>query len=227
MSPKNKDTNKTIANEPVEKIKNSTEKLKNQTEKTMKEKTENMQKRVEKVEAETHEQTKKVKESSKKAKHQAEERIDSLKEEFGDISELGRDPDFWEGMQENATESAKIIGEEAKEFAGKVAAYSEKIFGAIREKAEDVFGYGAGLTKDAVNYAQELSEKYRDRLEISKLNEEKKRTASQLGMFIYLAYKNNDNKVPRQTFAQKKVKSALKELEELDEKIIHLSDENE
>jgi hypothetical protein len=162
--------------------------------------------------------------SASKAKEESKKRVDSAKERFEDISETATDQHFWDDVQENISEGAKVIGEETRDFAEKVAAYSEKIFGIIREKASDAYQYSADLTKDAVNYAQQVGEKYRDRYEVNKLNEEKKKTASQLGMNIYLAYKNNDNRVPVQTFNQKKIKAALKELEELDKQILDFSE---
>ncbi|MGC9343670.1 MAG: hypothetical protein ACP5E3_13280 [Bacteroidales bacterium] len=168
---------------------------------------------------------KKAEATASKVKNESKERVDSAKERLEDISETSKDPRFWDDVQDNISEGAKVLNEEAKEFAEKVASYSEKIFGIVKDKASDAYHYSADLTKEAVNYAQKLGEKYRDRYEVNKLNEEKKKTASQLGMNIYLAYKNNDNRVPVQTFRQKKIKSALKELEELDKQIIDYSEE--
>lgn len=165
--------------------------------------------------------------AASKVKDEPRERVDSAKERFEDISETAANQHFWDDVQENITEGAKVISEETRDFAEKVAAYSEKIFGIIREKASDAYQYGADLTEDAVNYAQKLGEKYRDRYEVNKLNEEKKKIASQLGMNIYLAYKNNDNRVPVQTFRQKKIKAALKDLEELDKQILDFSEKEE
>lgn len=167
---------------------------------------------------------KKAQTAASKVKKETKEKVVSAKEKVEDISEPGTDPKFWDDVQENISEGAKVLNEEARDFAEKVASYSEKIFGIVKDKASDAYQYSADLTKDAVNYAQKLGEKYRDRYEINKLNEEKKKTASQLGMNIYLAYKNNDNRVPVQTFRQKKIKSALKELEELDKQIIDHSE---
>jgi len=183
---------------------------------------------IKKIHQETEEVTQKAKQKVKSTAHEVNEKagdkVTSAKEKVKDISEAAANAGFWEDVQENISEGAKVLNEEAKEFAEKVGSYSERIFGAIREKAADALNYGTNLTKDAVNYAQTLAEKYRDQAEISKLNEEKKKASSQLGMNIYLAYKNNDNRVPVQTFRQKKIKSLLKELEELDKKILDLTE---
>lgn len=162
--------------------------------------------------------------ATSKVKKEAKVKADTVKEKAENVKEEVRDAGFWDDVQDNISEGAKVLNEETKEFAEKVASYSENIFGIIKEKASDAFSYSADLTKDAVNYAQKLGETYRDRYEINKLNEEKKKASSQLGMNIYLAYKNNDNRVPVQTFRQKKIKSVLKELEELDKQILERSE---
>ena len=173
--------------------------------------------KVKKEQAKATRTTKANKSTGGKAAGQGKKKEESAQATLGEQG-------FWEDVQENISEGAKVVNEETREFAEKVAGYSEKIFGVVKEKAEEAFRYSTDLTKDAVNYAQKVGEKYRDRQEINKLNEEKKRASSQLGLNIYLAYKNNNNRVPQQTFNQKKIKSVLKELEELDKKILELSE---
>ncbi|MCF8226275.1 MAG: hypothetical protein K9J30_10395 [Bacteroidales bacterium] len=136
------------------------------------------------------------------------------------------EPGFWDDTKENINEGARVIGEEARDIGERISSYSEIIFGKIKEKTEEVFQSGKDLTEDAVNRAQEVAEKYRDRSEIRKLNEEKKKVASQLGMSFYLILKNNDNKVPETILRRKAIKTTLHEMEELDRKILDLSDEN-
>ncbi len=208
---------------------NKTEKEK--AKKVAKETAENVKKTTKKAEQTVEDKAKKA---SSKAKSAASEMKDKAgkaaaetKEKVEEVKEDVSEANFWDDVQGNISEGAKVLNEEAKEFAEKVSSYSENIFGVIREKASDALNYGTNLTKEAVNYAQTMAEKYRDRVEVSKLNEEKKKASSQLGMNIYLAYKNNDNRVPVQTFSQKKVKSVLKELEELDKKILDLTEEEE
>jgi len=191
--------------------------------KVVKETAEKVKKTTGKAEETAKKVTDKAKDATSEAKAKAGKTADEAKKKVEEVSEAN----FWDDVQDNISEGAKVLNEEAREFAEKVSSYSERIFGVIREKASDALHYGTNLTKDAVNYAQTMAEKYRDRVEINKINEEKKKASSQLGMNIYLAYKNNDNRVPVQTFSQKKVKSVLKELEELDKKILDLTEEEE
>lgn len=135
--------------------------------------------------------------------------------------------EFWEDARENISEGARIVGEEAKDLGERISSYSETIFGKIREKTTEVFESGKELTLDAVNRAQELAEKYRDRGEIRKLNDEKKKVAAQLGMNFYLMVKNNDNKVPPTILRRKAIKSTMKEMEELDQQILNITEEEE
>jgi hypothetical protein len=135
--------------------------------------------------------------------------------------------EFWEDAKENINEGARIVGEEAKDLGEKISAYSEKVFGVIKEKSSEFFESGKTLTRDAVNRAQELAEKYRDQGEIRKLNEEKKKVASQLGMHFYLMVKDNDNKVPPTILRRKAVKTTMQEMEEIDRQILDLKDEED
>ncbi len=135
------------------------------------------------------------------------------------------EPGFWDETKDNINEGAKAVGDEARELGEKISAYSETIFGKIKDSTSDLLQSGKELTQDAVNRAQELAEKYRDRTEIKKLNEEKKKVAAQLGMNFYLILKNNDNKVPNTLLRRKAIKTTLQEMQELDQKILDLSDE--
>lgn len=132
---------------------------------------------------------------------------------------------FWEDARENINEGARIVGDEAKDIGERIAAYSEVVFGKIRESTSDIVQSGKELTEDAVNRAQELAERYRDQNEVRKLNDEKKRVATQLGMNFYLMVKNNDNKVPPTILRRKAIKTTMKEMEELDQQILDLKDD--
>ncbi len=137
-----------------------------------------------------------------------------------------QESNFWEDTKENINEGAKAIGDEARGLGEKISSYSEIIFGKIKDRTSEVVKSGMELTRDAVNKAQEQAETYRDRYEIRKLNEEKKRVASQLGMNFYLTLKNNENKIPETYLRRKEPKSLLKEMEDLDKQILERS-ENE
>lgn len=134
---------------------------------------------------------------------------------------------FWEEAKENISEGAKAVSEETRDLGEKISAYSETIFGKIKESTSEILQSGKDLTQEAVNRAQEVAEKYRDRSEIKKLNEEKKKVAAQLGMNFYLILKNNDNKVPDTLLRRKAIKTTLTEMQELDQKILDLSDTEE
>jgi hypothetical protein len=143
----------------------------------------------------------------------------SQKEETGKMNE------FLAETKENIDAGARIVEDEARELGEKITSYSEVLFGKIKEYTEEILNSGASLTKDAVNRAQEQAERLRDRLEIRKLNDQKKEVATKLGMGFYLEVKNNENKVPPTLLRRKKFKSLFKELEDLDSQILELSEE--
>lgn len=132
---------------------------------------------------------------------------------------------FWDEARENVNEGAQILSEEAKSIGQKIGAYSEKVFGIVKKKTGEAFKTGLDLTSEGVNKAQELAESLKDKYEIRKLNDEKKKVASQLGIQFYLALKNNDNKVPEGFTDNEAVFNVLKELEDIDKEIIKLSEE--
>lgn len=135
--------------------------------------------------------------------------------------------EFWEEAKQNIDEGARAIGDEARDIGEKISSYSEVVFGKIKEGTSDLWKSGVDLTNDMVNRAQEMAEKYRDRIEVRKLNEEKRKVSSQLGMNVYLEMKNNDNKLPEKFFNKRQVKSMLKNLEQIDKQILDLSEEDE
>lgn len=134
---------------------------------------------------------------------------------------------FWDEAKQNINEGAKFIGDEARDIGEKISSYSEVLFGKVKDKTEEVFQSGKDLTQDAVNKAQEVAETYRDKIEIRKLNEEKKKVAAQLGMNFYLILKNNDNKVPDTILRRKAIKTTLADMQDLDSQILDLTDEEE
>ena len=142
-------------------------------------------------------------------------------------TEKKKDSGFWDDTKDNINEGARIVGEEAKDLGERISSYSEEVFGKVKEWTTEMFESGKELTRDAVNRAQELAEKYRDQNEIRKLNDEKKKVAAQLGMNFYLMLKNNDNKVPPTILRRKAIKSTLKEMEEIDQQILDLKDKED
>ncbi|MDT8401759.1 MAG: hypothetical protein RQ743_08695 [Bacteroidales bacterium] len=187
--------------------------------------------------------TDKVKNEAEKIKETAEDRVDEIKdkaegvkEEFKEsaedvkenlrqagesVSESG----FWEEAGENISEGAKIVGEEARKAGEKISAYSEKLFGRIKDKSSEAFKSGLDLTREGVNKAQAAADELRDNIEVGRLNRQKKDVASQLGMKFYLEVKNNDNKVPDNVLRKRVFMSLLKELEDIDKQILDLKDE--
>ncbi len=226
MARKTGDTKKTTTKkETAASSKKSKDAAKEKAKETVKKTAKTIDEKAEQAKSASEKLRENLKDADQKTKKEAKKQVDSAKEKFKDISDQTTDKAFWDDVQENVSAGARTLNEEAKDFAEKVSSYSENIFGAIREKAKGAFKQGSDLTAEGVNYAQKVADQYRDRYEINKLNEDKKKAASQLGMHIYLAYKNNDNRVPVQTFAQKKVKSVIKELEDIDKEIIKLSQE--
>jgi hypothetical protein len=134
---------------------------------------------------------------------------------------------FWEEAKENVTEGARIVGEEAVKFGEQISSYSEKIFGKVSDSVSDAYKASSDFTRDMVNYAQGLAEKYRDKYEVNKLNNKKKEYATQLGMKLYLEVKNNDDKIPARFLNKRDIKSLFKNLETIDKEIIDITEEDE
>jgi len=135
-----------------------------------------------------------------------------------------KEKDFWNDAKENINEGAKIISEEVKHFGKRLSAYSEVLFGKVKDNTSEVIKYGLDLTNDGVHRAQEVAENLKDDFEIRKLNTKKKEVSTQLGMKFYLAVKKNTNEVPADFIKDKEILSLLKELEEIDKEILNHSE---
>jgi len=171
---------------------------------------------------------KKVEETKKKAeevKEEYDQSAEDIKENLRQAGESVSDSGFWEETGENISEGARIAGEEARKVGEKISAYSERLFGRIKDKSSEAFRSGLDMTKEGVNRAQAAADRLKDNIEVSRLNRQKKEVATQLGMKFYLEVKNNDNKVPENILRKRVFVSLLKELENIDKQILDIEDE--
>jgi Asp-tRNA(Asn)/Glu-tRNA(Gln) amidotransferase A subunit family amidase len=179
-------------------------------------------KKVKKVIEKKAEETKKQAEEVREAYEESAEEIrENLRKAGEEISESN----FWEETSDNISEGAKIVGEEARKIAEKISAYSEVMFGKIKDKSAEAFKSGLDLTREGVNKAQSAADDLKDNIEVARLNRKKKEIAVQLGMKFYLEIKNNDNRVPENILRKRVFMSLLKELENIDKQILKLKDE--
>jgi|GEM_PF-1359728 len=187
--------------------------------------------------------SKKVKNEAEKIKKTAEDKVDEIKDKAEDVKEEFEESaeDIEENLRqagesvsesgcreetgENISEGTKIAGEEARKVGEKISAYSERLFGKIRDKSSETFKSGFNLTREGVNKAQAVADELRDNIEVGRLNRQKKDVASQLGMKFYLEVKNNDNEVPDNILRERVFVSLLKELEDIDKQILDLRNE--
>jgi hypothetical protein len=138
-----------------------------------------------------------------------------------------KDVTFMDEARENVIEGAKVVGEEAKNWRSKISAYSEVLFGKVKKTTSKALKYGQELTEEAVNKAQEIGDNLRDNYQINQLNGEKKKIASQLGIKMYLEIKNNKNKIPAKLLeTNEEIVSLIKQLEEIDKKILDYSEKS-
>ncbi len=169
------------------------------------------------VKADTKQKAAEIKEEIETSAKNIEENLRKAGEEVPETS-------FWEETGENISEGAKVVGEEARNIAEKISAYSEVLFGRIKDRSAEAFKSGLDLTREGANKAQAIADELRDNIEVSRLNREKKEIATQLGMKFYLEIKNNDNKVPDNILRKRVFMSLIKDLESIDRKILDLKD---
>lgn len=178
-----------------------------------------------KQESKTNKASDKVNKGAKKVKKEFEESAGDIKENLRKAGESVSESGFWEETGENISEGARVMGEEARSIADKLSAYSEVLFGKVKDRSSEAFKSGLDLTKEGVNKAQAAADDLRDNIEVSRLNKQKKEVATQLGMKFYLEVKNNDNKVPDNILRKRVFMSLMKELENIDKEILKLKDE--
>jgi hypothetical protein len=192
-------------------------------------KVEESKKKADEVKEESKKKITEVKKGSKKkvaeVKEEFETSAEDIKENLRKAGESVPETSFWEETGENISEGAKIVGEEARNIAEKISAYSEALFGRIRDRSTEAFKSGLVLTREGVNRAQALADELRDNIEVGRLNREKKEIATQLGIKFYLEVKNNNNKVPDNILRKRVFMSLMKEIEDIDKQILDLDNE--
>jgi hypothetical protein len=208
----------------TDKVKKEAKKVK----KAAEAKFEETKKKVAEVKEETKQKAAIVKEETKKkaaeVKDELQKSAEDIKENLRKAGESVPEESFWEETGENISEEAKIVGEEARNIGEKISAYSEVLFGRIKDRSAEAFKSGLDLTREGVNKAQTLADELRDNIEVNRLNREKKEIATRLGMKFYLEVKNNNNNVPDNILRKRVFMSLMKELEDIDKKILDLKD---
>ncbi len=177
---------------------------------------------------ETKKKVAEVKEETKKKVAEVKEEVETsaevINENLRKAGESVSETSFWEETAEDISEGAKIAGEEAGNITEKISAYSEVLFGRIKDISAEAYKSGLDLTREGVNKAQTIADELRDNIAVAKLNREKKEIATQLGMKFYLEIKNNDNKVPDNILRKRVFVSLIKDLENIDKKILDLKE---
>ncbi|MBN1388054.1 MAG: hypothetical protein JW965_06370 [Bacteroidales bacterium] len=216
---------KTKKGKVTEKVKKEARKVKKNAEA----KIEESKKKVSEVKEESKKKVAEMKEELRKKAAEVKEEfktsVEDIKENLRKAGESVPEASFWEETGDNISEGAKIAGEEARNTADKISAYSEVLFGRIKDRSAEAFKSGLDLTREGVNKAQALADKLRDNIEVSRLNREKKEIATRLGMKFYLEVKNNNNTVPENMLGKRVFMSLIKELEDIDKQILDLENE--
>ena len=179
----------------------------------------------EKIKQKAGEKVDQAKKKAEEVKDEFDESAEDIKENLRQAGESVSESGFWEETGENISEGARIAGEEARKVGEKISAYSERLFGKIKDKSSEAFRSGLDMTKEGVNRAQAAADRLKDNIEVSRLNRQKKEVATQLGMKFYLEVKNNDNKVPENILRKRVFVSLLKELENIDKQILDIENE--
>jgi hypothetical protein len=179
----------------------------------------------EKIKEKAGEKVDEAKKKAEEVKQEFDESAEDIKENLRQAGESVSESGFWEETGENISEGARIAGEEARKVGEKISAYSERLFGKIKDKSSEAFRSGLDMTKEGVNRAQAAADRLKDNIEVSRLNRQKKEVATQLGMKFYLEVKNNDNKVPENILRKRVFVSLLKELENIDKQILDIENE--
>ena len=208
-----------------DKVKNESKKVKENAEEKFGDVKEKAGEKAEELKKKAGEKAGEARKKAEEVKDEFDESAEDVKENLRQAGESVSESGFWEETGENISEGARIAGEEARKVGEKISAYSERLFGKIKDKSSEAFKSGLDLTKEGVNRAQAAADRLKDNIEVSRLNRQKKEVATQLGMKFYLEVKNNDNKVPENILRKRVFVSLLKELENIDKQILDIENE--
>ena len=128
-------------------------------------------------------------------------------------------------LAENIEIGVKTVGKKMSDAATvvveKTSTMAKPTYDKLKESLADASEFGKEMLDELTNTAQHYLEKYKNRIEMKKLNDEKNKLINQLGNIIYVRYKVK-NLGPIKLFREPDIQTLIKDIENKNKEIVKM-----
>jgi len=121
--------------------------------------------------------------------------------------------------------SLKEVSEDATVFASDIASKTSKIaeelYSKLKKGVSEAYDASAVVLDDLVQTADKYADKYKNKIEMRRLNTERDGLAKQLGSIVYVRFKQK-KPFDARFFSDKKLNSLMDKIENLDKEIVKI-----
>jgi hypothetical protein len=129
--------------------------------------------------------------------------------------------DFAENIEIGVKSVGKKMSDAAAVVVEKTSTMAKPTYDKLKESFADVSELGKEMLDELTNTAQHYLEKYKNRIEMKKLNDEKNKLVHQLGNIIYVRYKIK-NVGPIKLFRDPDIQTLIKDIENKNKEIVKM-----
>jgi len=123
-----------------------------------------------------------------------------------------------EGSLKEVSEDATVF---ASDIASKTSKIAEELYIKLKKGVSEAYDVSAVVLDDLVQSAEKYADKYKNKIEMRRLNADRDDLAQQLGSIVYIRFKQK-KPFDSRFFADKKLNGLLDKIEKLDKEIVKI-----
>jgi len=127
------------------------------------------------------------------------------------------DTDFFRTLEDGV----KQAGEQASQLAEKTSKVAEEVLGKVKKGVSEAYDYGSVVLDDLYQVAEKYAEKYKAKVEMRRLNNERTEAITELGDLVFKRHKARKS-FDAQFANNRSVTSLFKRIDTLDKEIVAL-----
>ncbi|KPL17373.1 MAG: hypothetical protein AMS26_01095 [Bacteroides sp. SM23_62] len=131
-----------------------------------------------------------------------------------------QEKDFIKTIESGLKEAGEQAAVLATEIAEKTSKYAADIFEIVKKGASEAYDYSAVVLDDLYQLAEKYAKKYKNKVEIRKLNTERDDLTKKLGSLVHRVYKLK--KLDATFFTDKSLTDFLVKIDEVDKEIVKI-----
>jgi hypothetical protein len=141
------------------------------------------------------------------------------------VKENKEDTGFFVDAAENIETGAKVVREKTTEVASDIAEKTSEVTNTVIDKVKDVVSdavdIGTKTFDEVSDTAQNYINKYKNKLEMNKVSDERNKLTTKLGSIVYIRHKVRDVG-PEHMFKDQEILTLIKDIEKKDKEIIKI-----